>query len=68
LTILPRHVSENPGFKELFCPYCGLVKEKNEFLSSDVIEQAQAMVYNHMMEELNKSFKKMQRSLIAQRV
>lgn len=55
--------NDNEPFKELFCPYCGLVKEKNEFLSSDVIEQAQAIAYNHMVEELNKSFKKMQRSV-----
>ena len=50
-------------FEELFCPYCGLAKEKNEFLSAEVIEQAQAIAYNYMVEELNKTFKKMQRSL-----
>ncbi len=38
-------------------------KEKNEFLSAEVIEQAQAIAYNYMVEELNKTFKKMQRSL-----
>lgn len=55
--------NDDEPFEELFCPYCGLAKEKNEFLSSDVIEQAQAIAYNHMVEELNKSFKKMQRSV-----
>lgn len=49
--------------EELFCPYCGLTKEKNEFLSSDVIEKAQAIAYNYMVEELNKTFKKMQKSV-----
>lgn len=49
--------------EELFCPYCGLTKEKIEFLSSDVIEKAQAIAYNYMVEELNKTFKKMQKSV-----
>ncbi len=40
-------------FEELFCPYCGLTKEKKEFLSSDVIEQARTIAYNHMVDELN---------------
>lgn len=55
--------NEDEPFEELFCPYCGLTKEKNEFLSSDVIEQAQIIAYNYMVEELNKSFKKMQQSV-----
>lgn len=55
--------NEEEPFEELFCPYCGLAKEKNEFLSSDVIEQAKAIAYNNMVVELNKSFKKMQRSI-----
>ena len=50
-------------FEELFCPYCGLTKEKNEFLSADVIEKAQAIAYNYMVEESNKTFKKMQKSV-----
>lgn len=54
--------NDDGPFEEMFCPYCGLAKEKNEFLSSDVIEQAQAIAYNYMVEELNKTFKKMQRS------
>lgn len=53
---------EDP-IEELFCPYCGLTKEKNEFLSSDVIEKAQAIAYNYMVEEFNKTFKKMQKSV-----
>lgn len=55
--------SDEEPFEDLFCPYCGLTKEKNKFLSPDVIEQAQAIAYNHMVEELKKSFKKMQRSV-----
>lgn len=55
--------NDDEPFEELFCPYCGLAKEKNEFLSAEVIEQAQAIAYNYMVEELNKTFKKMQRSL-----
>ena len=33
---------EHP-FEDLFCPYCGLTRYKNAFLSHEVIEQAQAM-------------------------
>lgn len=55
--------SDDEPFEELFCPYCGLAKEKNEFLSSDVIEQAKALACNYMVENLNKSFKKMQNSV-----
>ena len=55
--------NDDGPFEELFCPYCGLAKEKSEFLSSDVVEQIQAMAYNYMVEELNKTFKKIQRSV-----
>ena len=41
--------NDDEPFEELFCPYCGLAKEKNEFLSSDVIEQAKVIAYNHMV-------------------
>ena len=54
--------NDEKPFEELFCPYCGLAKEKNEFLSSDVIEQAKTMAYNRMVEEVNRSFRKMQKS------
>lgn len=50
--------NDDEPFEELFCPYCGLAKEKNEFLSAEVIEQAQAIAYNYMVEELKKTFKK----------
>lgn len=55
--------NENEPFVELFCPYCGLAKDKNSFYSDEVIEQAQALATNYMIEELNKSFGKMQRSI-----
>lgn len=55
--------NDDEPFKELFCPYCGLTKDKNAFLSKDVMEQAQALAYNYMVDELNKSFKKMQRTV-----
>lgn len=54
--------NEDEPFDEIFCPYCGLAKNKNEFLSSDVIEKAQALAYNYMVEEINKTFNKMKRS------
>ena len=53
---------EHP-FEDLFCPYCGLTRYKNAFLSHEVIEQAQAMAYNYAVEELNKAFGKMAKSI-----
>lgn len=50
-------------FQDLFCPYCGLTDEKNSFLSHDVIEQMQNLNYNYMVEELNKAFGEMAKSL-----
>lgn len=53
---------ENP-FNELYCPYCGLSKAPNEFYSSEVMEKAEALATNYMIEQLNKTFGSMQRSL-----
>lgn len=55
--------NDEEPFEELFCPYCGLAKGKNNFLSSEVIEQAQALAYNYMVEKLNKSFSKIKKSI-----
>lgn len=54
---------EDIPVEDLFCPYCGLTRNKNNFLSREVIEQAQALAQNYMIEQLNKSFKKMSRSI-----
>lgn len=54
---------EDKPLEELFCPYCGLTKEKDEFLSAEVIEQAQILAQNYMIEQLNRSFKKMSKSI-----
>lgn len=55
--------NEEEPIDELFCPYCGLSKHKDEFLSSEVVEHIQALIYNYAVEELNKSLSKMKRSL-----
>lgn len=54
---------ENEPFSELFCPYCGLTKEPDSFYSDDVMEQVEALATNYMIEQLNKSLGKMQRSI-----
>lgn len=54
---------EDKPLEELFCPYCGLTKDKNEFLSSEVVEQAQILAQNYVIEQLNRSFKKMSQSI-----
>ena len=49
--------------QDLFCPYCGLTRDKDSFLSHEVIEQARALAENYLIEQLNKSFNKMSRSV-----
>lgn len=51
------------SFEEIFCPYCGLVKGKNEFLSSEIIEQAKVLAYNYLTDELNTTFDRMKKKL-----
>lgn len=55
--------NDDEPYDDFFCPYCGLTKEKNAFLSSDVIEQMQTVAYNYMVEKLNKTFDQMQKSV-----
>ena len=55
--------NDETPYDEYFCPYCGLVKDKNEFLSEDIIEQVKAIAMNELIEELNKSFSNMSRFL-----
>ena len=59
--------NEEDPFDELFCPYCGLAKSISSFYTKEVIEQAEAVAYNHMVEELNRAFGKMARSFNQQR-
>lgn len=47
----------------MFCPYCGLSKEKTGFYSEDVLEKARELATNYAIEELNKAFGKMARSV-----
>ncbi|MDM0742961.1 hypothetical protein QTH94_11440 [Clostridium perfringens] len=50
-------------FTELFCPYCGLTDGINNFYSKEVIEQAKAIAYNYMMEQINQRFSDFKRSV-----
>ena len=54
---------EDKPVEELFCPYCGLSKEKKEFRSSEVVEQVEILAQNYLIEQLNRSFKKMSKSI-----
>lgn len=47
---------------KIYCPYCGLAKEKNEFYTKEVIEQANKIAMNHMYDEINKVFGKMSKN------
>lgn len=53
---------ENP-VTELFCPYCGLVSDKNDFYTEEVIEEVKKMAMNYAIEQFNNSFGKMARSI-----
>ncbi len=55
--------NDEEPFNELFCPYCGLSKEVTNFYSEDVKEKARELATNYMIEELNKSFGKLKRSV-----
>lgn len=53
---------DNPVY-DLWCPYCGLTADKNNFLSQEVKAKAEEMAYNYMVEEINKAFGKMARNI-----
>lgn len=55
-------LANEENISQLCCPYCGLFKEPNSFLTSDVIEQARILAYNNMVKILNKGLKKMESS------
>ena len=54
---------EDNVFTELFCPYCGLIDQVNAFYSKEVVEQAEAIAYNYMIEQVNKAFNDFKRSV-----
>ncbi|MDY3207274.1 hypothetical protein [Clostridium baratii] len=55
--------NEDNIFTELFCPYCGLTDKVNTFYSKEVVEQAEAIAYNYMIEQVNKAFNNFKRSV-----
>jgi predicted RNA-binding Zn-ribbon protein involved in translation (DUF1610 family) len=54
--------NDDKPFEDLFCPYCGLTKSKDNFYSKEVIEKAETIAYNYMVEQLNDAFGKMKKS------
>lgn len=54
--------NDDPIYNEMYCPYCGLMDKPNNFYTKEVIEQAQKIAMNYMIDELNKAFKKMTRN------
>lgn len=44
---------------ELFCPYCGLASDSNNFYTKEVVKQVEAIALNYMYDEINKTFGKM---------
>ena len=50
--------SNDPVYTEIYCPYCGLNDKTSNFYTQEVIEQAQNIAMNYMIDEVNKAFKK----------
>lgn len=48
---------------ELFCPYCGLTKSRNNFYSKETLEKAKALAMNYAIELLNNTFGKTSRDI-----
>ncbi len=55
--------NEDIPIKELFCPYCGLTSEKDNFLSEEVRQKIYDLMENYAIEQLNKAFKSMERAV-----
>jgi len=47
---------EGASTEELFCPYCGLVSGSSNFFTQDVVNLAETIAANYMIDELNSSF------------
>ena len=54
--------SDDPVYTEMYCPYCGLNDNPSNFYIQEVIEQAQNIAMNYMIDEINKAFKKVTRN------
>lgn len=55
--------SDEEPVEELFCPYCGLTKGRDDFLADEVIEQVETIMQNYLAEMLNEAFGEMSRSV-----
>ncbi len=50
---------EDDGVLDMFCPSCGLTS--TQYLTEDILELAQAMVTNRIMDAVHKQFKTLER-------
>jgi hypothetical protein len=48
---------------DLFCPYCGLTSNKNNFYTRETVEKIEALAMNYAIEQLNNAFGKMVRNI-----
>ena len=53
---------DNP-LEDLFCPYCGLTKNKDSFNSKEVTEKIEALAENYVIEAFNSAFNNMKKSI-----
>ncbi|MGO4732135.1 hypothetical protein [Paenibacillus sp. 2KB_22] len=55
--------SEDEPISNLFCPYCGLTKDKSDFYTKETVEQVEALATNYLYEQLNKAFGNMAKKI-----
>jgi len=51
---------QNEELTSIYCPYCGLISEKSNFINEDVREQAMILAKNLGIEMLNMMFKRVE--------
>lgn len=56
---IPAGDMENDALLNIYCPGCGLISES--YMTGDVIELAQAMIQNHVMDMVYDAFKDLER-------
>ena len=52
---------QSDDLNNIFCPYCGLTDEVDQFITDEVKEQMRIIAQNHIKSILNNSFKKLKR-------
>ncbi|HCC06812.1 MAG TPA: hypothetical protein DEP72_01415 [Clostridiales bacterium] len=55
--------SDKNNLNDMFCPYCGLTRDKDSFYTEEMVKHIKALMENYISEQFNKSFGKMTRDI-----